>query len=145
MEDYTKSIQLQLCRELWVCACAHGTLYLPHTHRHTCMRAPMLTLSRSNALLLCILFFFFWFYILARTHSSSCCMLTFWLEIISIERTYRTQCFMCRHRTLLSIPFSICIKFRTKYKLKFNQYTPSTAIVELSVSHRSTGCIEIHK
>lgn len=55
MEDCVKSTQVQLCKTLSVCACAHGTL----------------TLSFSLLLLFFIVVYFWILYFLARTHLSS--------------------------------------------------------------------------
>lgn len=106
MEDCVKSTQLQLCKTLSVCACAHGSL----------------TLSLPLLFLFFIVVYFWILYFLARTHLSSWNMLTLARDNFHQRVTYNIFVFICRLRTLLSIPHMHQISSNI-YKMKFNRFT----------------------
>lgn len=88
MEDSVKSTQLQLCKTFTVCGCAHGSL----------------TLSLSLFCSCSSLLFIFEFYIFWQEHIYLLETCWLWLEIIFIKGSHTIFLFICRHRTLLSIP-----------------------------------------
>lgn len=119
MEDCIKSTQLQLCKTLSVCACAHGSL----------------TLSLFLLLLFFIVVYFWILYFLARTHLSSWNMLTLARDNFHQRVTYSIPFYMSASNSFIY----------TSYASNFEQYIkwnsidlPSKAIVERT----STGCIE---
>lgn len=88
MEDSVKSTQLQLCKTFTVCGCAHGSL----------------TLSLSLFCSCSSLLFIFEFYIFWQEHIYLLETCWLWLEIIFIKGSHTIFLFICRRRTLLSIP-----------------------------------------